>query len=123
MVQQCARLAQATRAGVEAMGLGLFAKRPSNGVTAINVPSGVDGKQLAKVMYDRFHVMVAGGQGEMAGKIIRIAHMGYISSDDVLAGLDALEQALNALGHRVPGGAGVKAASAALGRSAVVTAA
>ena len=101
-VQRCASLAQTTRAGVDAFGLTLFAARPSNGVTAVHVPSGVDGKQLVKLMYDRSHVMIAGGQGEMAGKIFRFAHMGYIGPDDVKAGFGALEQALGELGYRVP---------------------
>ncbi len=121
-IQHCARMAQATRTGVEAMGLSLFSKRPSNGVTAVNVPAGVDGKQLTKLMYDRSHVMVAGGQGEMAGKIFRFAHMGYISPDDVLAGLSALEQALVELGYKGPAGDGVKAAQAVFGRAPAVTA-
>jgi aspartate aminotransferase-like enzyme len=120
MIQRCALMAQATRAGVEAMGLSLFAKRPSNGVTAVTVPAGVDGKRLTKLMYDRWGVMVAGGQGELVGKIFRIAHMGYIAPEDVLAGLDAVEQALAALGHQVAVGEGVKAARAVLGRSAPV---
>ncbi len=114
MIQRCALMAQAARAGVEAMGLSVFAKRPSNGVTAVTVPSGVDGKQLTKLMYERSGVMVAGGQGEMAGKIFRIAHMGYISADDVLAGLRALEEALTALGYTVKPGEGLKAAQAVL---------
>lgn len=120
-IQRCALMAQATRAGVEAMGLSLFAKRPSNGVTAVTIPQSVDGKQLTKLMYDRSHVMVAGGQGEMAGKIFRIAHMGYISPDDILAGLEALEQALGALGHTVLPGEGVKAARAVFSAAAAVT--
>lgn len=118
MVQRCARLAQATRAGIEAMGLRGFAKRPSNGVTAVVVPPGVDGKQLTKLMYDRWQVMVAGGQGEMAGQIFRIAHMGYISADDVLAGLAALEQSLMSLGYRATAGGGVSAAKAVLDHAA-----
>ena len=113
-VQRCAQLAQATRAGMEGLGLSLFAKRPSNGVTAVNVPSGVDGKQLTKLMHDRSHVMVAGGQGDMAGKIFRFAHMGYIGADDILAGLTALEQALTELGAKVPVGEGIRAAKALL---------
>lgn len=112
VIQRCRLMAQATRAGIDAMGLRLFAQRPSNGVTAVSVPAGVDGKQLAKLMYDRSHVMVAGGQGEMAGKVVRLAHMGYISPDDVLAGLAALEGALVALGHEVAIGKGVQAARA-----------
>ena len=114
-IQRCALMAQATRAGVESIGLSLFSKRPSNGVTAVNVPAGVDGKQLTKVMYDRSNVMVAGGQGEMAGKVFRFAHMGYISPDNVLAGLAALEQALSELGYRVTSGQAVKAAQAVFG--------
>ena len=121
-IQRCAQMAHATRAGVEAMGLTLFAKRPSNGVTAVNVPSGVDGKQLTKLMYDRSHVMVAGGQGEMAGKIFRFAHMGYISPEDVLAGFSALEDALTTLGYKGSVGDGVKAAQVVFGRRAAVTA-
>ncbi len=120
MIQRCARMAQAARAGAEALGLRLFATRPSNGVTAVTVPSGVDGKQLTALMYERSRVMVAGGQGEMAGKIFRIAHMGYISPEDVLAGLSALEQALTTLGHRFSAGAGVAAARAVLGSPASV---
>jgi aspartate aminotransferase-like enzyme len=104
MIQRCALMAQAARAGVQAIGLRLFARRPSNGVTAVTVPPGVDGKQLTTLMYDRSHVMVAGGQGEMAGKIFRIAHMGFISPKDVLAGLAALEQALVAMGQPVTHG-------------------
>jgi len=65
-------------------------------------------------MYDQSKVMVAGGQGEMAGKIFRFAHMGYISPEDVLAGFAALEQALGTLNYRFTSGSGVKAAQAVL---------
>jgi len=111
-IQRCARMAEATRAAARALSLELFAKRPSNGVTAMKVPGNVDGKQLTKTMYEQSRVMVAGGQGEMAGKIFRFAHMGYISPEDVLAGVTALEQALSTLGVTVATGAGVRAAQA-----------
>ena len=117
MVQRSAQMAAATRAGMNAMGLSLFSKRPSNGVTAVNVPAGLDGKQLTSTMYERSRVMAAGGQGEMAGKLFRFAHMGYISPEDVLAGLAAVETALGALGLTVPAGVGVAAAKAVFGRS------
>ncbi len=118
MIQRCALMAQATRTAAQSMGLTLFSKRPSNGVTAINIPAGVDGKQLTKIMYDRSHVMVAGGQGDMAGKIFRVAHMGYISPEDVLAGLQALEEALVSLGYKGPAGEGVKAARVVFAQAA-----
>ena len=95
----------------------------SNGVTSVTVPDGVDGKQLTKLMYDRWHVMVAGGQGDMAGKIFRFAHMGFISADDVLAGLEALEASLSELGYQRPAGASTKAARAVLGQSTPMEAA
>ncbi len=120
MIQRCGLMAQATRAAAEALGLPLFSKRPSNGVTAVSVPSGVDGKQLVKLMYDQSHVMVAGGQGDMAGKIFRFAHMGYISPDDVLKGVDALEQALSTLKYAVKPGTGRKAAEAVIRQTAAV---
>ncbi|MBI4597560.1 MAG: alanine--glyoxylate aminotransferase family protein [Candidatus Omnitrophica bacterium] len=102
-IARCASMAEATRAGAKALGLTLFSKRPSNGVTAINVPAGIDGKKLTKTMYERSHVMVAGGQGEMEGKIFRFAHMGFISPEDIAAGLTALEGALTELGYKAVG--------------------
>jgi len=120
MIERCALMAKATRVAAQTLGLTLFSKRPSNGVTAINVPAGVDGKQLTKVMYDRAKVMVAGGQGDMAGKIFRFAHMGFISPEDVLAGLGALEQALGELGYKAAPGQGVNAAKAVFSQAAPV---
>ena len=103
-------MAQATRAGCQAMGLSLFAKRPSNGVTAVNVPAGVDGKKLVKQIQDRYHVTLAGGQGEMAGKLLRIAHMGFIGPFDTLTALASIELALAELGAKISLGTGVGAA-------------
>jgi aspartate aminotransferase-like enzyme len=120
MVQRAAGQASAARAGVAAMGLSLLAKRPSNGVTAVRMPEGLDGRQVTKRMSEHSGVMVAGGQGELTGKIIRLAHMGYIGPDDLLAGLAALEEALTALRHPVPRGAGVAAAQAALAQAGAV---
>lgn len=118
MLQRFAVMAQGVRAGVEAMELRLFARRPSNGVTAITMPEGVDGKKVTKTMFERSGVMIAGGQGEMEGKLVRIAHMGAITPDDLLAGLTALEGALGALGHAVPTGEGARAAQAVFGQLA-----
>jgi aspartate aminotransferase-like enzyme len=82
------KLADATRAAMKALGLELFAPdAASDAVTAARVPQGVDGEKLVKVMRDEYGVTIAGGQGEMKGKIIRIAHMGYISEFDIILGL------------------------------------
>jgi len=120
VIQRAQLMAQATRAGVEAMGLALFAKRPANAVTAVSVPNGVDGKRLLKHLQDRYHVTLAGGQGEMAGKIFRVAHMGYITPFDILVALAALELSLLELGVSITPGEGLKAAQALIGSLAPV---
>ncbi|PIQ87573.1 MAG: aminotransferase [Candidatus Omnitrophica bacterium CG11_big_fil_rev_8_21_14_0_20_45_26] len=96
-----AQLAEATRAGVKALGLSFFAKeRPSNGLTSIEVPAGVDGSKLVKIMRDEKGVTMAGGQGSMKGQIFRMAHMGFIGQEDLRIGFSVLTETLNALGYR-----------------------
>lgn len=88
--ERTATLAASVRAGAARLGLSVFARRPSNALTAIAVPGA---KRVIEAMHAR-GVRVAAGQGELAGKIIRIAHMGHITNSDVQAGLKALGQAL-----------------------------
>ena len=102
-----ARLAKATREAVAALGLQLFADRPSNAITAVCVPTGVDGKKLVGRMRDVYGVTITGGQGEMDGKIFRIAHLGYMERFDTIIAIAALEMALSDLGFPVIRGKGV----------------
>ena len=87
------RLGFACREGVKAMGLELFSPDEDRSavVTAIRVPAGVDGEAIVRAMRERSGVTVAGGQGELRGKIVRIGHIGEIDLDDVTAALAALE--------------------------------
>ncbi|HCZ07512.1 MAG: serine---pyruvate transaminase [Thermotogota bacterium] len=103
-------LGDATRAAVKALGLELFAKKPGNVLTAVKVPEGVDGKKLVSFMRDNWGVTVAGGQGHLKGKIIRIAHLGWVSPFDTITAISALEMALDKFGYKVELGAGVRAA-------------
>ena len=115
------RLAFACRAGVKALGLELFSPDEDRSavVTAIRVPEGVDGAAVARAMRERSGVTVAGGQGELKGKIVRIGHIGYVSLDDVAAALEALGLALAATGVSIDPGAGPEAArDAYAGRAA-----
>jgi aspartate aminotransferase-like enzyme len=104
-------LAEATRAGLKNIGLQLYSRSPSRSVTAAWVPDGVKGGELVRYMRDRMGVGLAGGQGKLKGKIIRIGHMGFIDEYDILSALSALEIALNHFGVAVRYGAGVEAAS------------
>ncbi len=105
------RLARATRAGAEALGLELFAKAtPSPALTALVAPKGVDSEKIVAA-YSRAHnITIAGGQGEMKGKVFRLGHMGYAAEFDVITALAALEQVLADLGQPVDFGASIAAA-------------
>jgi aspartate aminotransferase-like enzyme len=103
-------LAKATRAAVKAMGLEVYSKDPADAVTAIVLPAGMDGKALEKTLASKYGVTVAGGQGDLVGKVIRVAHMGYMDKFDVITAFAAIEMALNDMGHKVKLGSGVAAA-------------
>ncbi|MGH7276972.1 MAG: pyridoxal-phosphate-dependent aminotransferase family protein, partial [Candidatus Rokuibacteriota bacterium] len=64
------RLARATRAGAEALGLELFAKAtPSPALTAVAAPKGVDSEKIVNAYSQAHNITIAGGQGEMKGKV------------------------------------------------------
>lgn len=108
-------LAEATRRGVEGIGLCLLAhSSPSPAATGVWVPEGIDGGALTKYLRDRLGVTIAGGQGKLKGKILRLAHIGYADSFDVVVGLSALEMALRHFGHDVAFGRGPGAAEEVL---------
>ena len=75
--------------------LEFFAKQPANTLTAAKVPPGINGEKLVSVMRDEKGVTMAGGQGEMKGKIFRIAHFGYIKEEDIKTGISILKETLN----------------------------
>ncbi len=104
-------LAKATRAGMEALGLKLVARRPADGLTAVYFPAGLDGKAFLNRLESRFGVKLAGGQGPLKGRIFRIAHMGMLDELDVLSAIAAIELVLHEMGLPVALGAGVAAAS------------
>jgi aspartate aminotransferase-like enzyme len=109
------RLAKASRAAVQALGLKLVAESPANGVTAVYGPEGMDTGKLINLMRDKYGVTMAGGQSGLKGKIVRIGHMGYVSEEDLLVGIGTLEKALKELGYEFEAGAGLQAAQGVLG--------
>jgi aspartate aminotransferase-like enzyme len=112
------RLSLATKAAVQAMGLELYARDyPSDVLTAVLAPAGVDGQKVVSELRKR-GIWIAGGQAQAKGKIFRIAHMGYIDELDLLGTIGGLEAVLNELGYKVPYGAGLKAAQEVLNKEA-----
>lgn len=105
------RLAVATRAAVDALGLELYPVRAaaSDTVTAIRNPKGLTDAEVRKVMQDTYHVLVQGGQGSVKGQIFRIGHMGIADWPDLLVCFAALERILLKQGRISQPGAGVRA--------------
>ncbi|MEW6583154.1 MAG: alanine--glyoxylate aminotransferase family protein [Actinomycetota bacterium] len=105
-------LGAACRAGVQALGLSLVGPDDpeANVVTAFWPPDGVEGRAIPRLLRERFGVQVAGGQGKLQGKVVRIGHCGFTAYPDILVGVGALEQVLDELGVQVTLGAGLAAA-------------
>ncbi|MGB8760452.1 MAG: alanine--glyoxylate aminotransferase family protein [Candidatus Sulfotelmatobacter sp.] len=106
-----------TRAGVQALGLKLYATSPASALTAVRSPEGIDSGKIIKEFRESFDAVVANGQGEMKGQLFRIAHIGYYDYLDTIGILGALEHVLaRCTGKTVEYGAAVRAAQQAYAR-------
>lgn len=111
LVKNAATLAACTRAAAGALGMPLVAPRAyGDALTALHPPAGIDSGAIVKALKADFASTVAGGQGELKGKILRIAHLGYYDATDIFGLLATLEVVLHRLGHRFDLGAGMAAA-------------
>lgn len=107
-----ARMARATRAAIEAIGLKIFASVPADSLTSVVNPEGISANGIYAGLRDRANITIAGGQDQLKGKIFRVAHMGYFDELDVLTVLSALEIILQQEGYRTfTPGASIAAAS------------
>ena len=105
------RLANVIRKAVQALGLELYSKEsPSNSVTAILAPPGIDGQAVYKNLREKYGITAAGGQDKARGKIFRIAHLGYSDRFDVIIAIAGIEMVLKGMGHPVKLGTGVAVA-------------
>jgi aspartate aminotransferase-like enzyme len=110
LIENAQQLAAATRAACGALGLELLSPaHPSGAVTAVKAPPGLSSSVIVEEFHEKFGSIIADGQGEMAGRIFRIAHLGYYDIADLFALMAELELIL--LAHDVPVklGAGVAA--------------
>ncbi|TMF95078.1 MAG: alanine--glyoxylate aminotransferase family protein [Chloroflexi bacterium] len=114
--QRHARLARATQAGLEALGFQLFARDGyrSHTVTSALPPPGLDVNALRKLLDARYGVVIAGGQGKMTGKMVRVGHLGAVAEGDVVQVIWAIEQALEELDIAPADGRGVAAITASV---------
>ena len=109
------QLAEATRAGIKALGLSLLAeKSPSDALTVVRVPEGIDGARIPKLFQELYNITIVGGQDRLRGKVFRLAHMGYVDAFDVVTMMAAVEFVLHRLGYPIEWGTGVRAAQEVL---------
>ncbi len=115
------RLGRAARAGAKAMGLELFSPDEDRSavVTAVRAPEGIDAGDVVKALRDRFGMTLAGGQGELQGKIVRLGHIGWFDVFDIATMLAAIELVLAELGADIERGVAVTAALEAYEHSRV----
>jgi aspartate aminotransferase-like enzyme len=114
--EMCAAM---TRAGVQALGLKLFAPTsPAAALTAVTAPAGADSTAICKRFREQFGAVVANGQAEMKGQLFRIAHIGYYDYLDTVGVLAALEHVIADLTQKkVEFGCTVRAAQAVYARA------
>ncbi|HYX39172.1 MAG TPA: alanine--glyoxylate aminotransferase family protein [Oligoflexus sp.] len=106
-----ARMAKACRNAAEAIGLPLLAQsHPSQALTAVRLPDTLDGSALVKTCRDKYGAIFAGGQDQLKGKIIRVAHLGLVDHLDLIGAVAALEMGLHNLGYSHALGSGAAAA-------------
>jgi aspartate aminotransferase-like enzyme len=103
-------MARTTREGLKALGFQLLSSSPSNAVTAAFPPEGVSSVELSKRLEGDLGIKIAGGQGELKQKIVRIAHLGYFDLLDVFSVLSAVELCLLKMGARIELGSSLQAA-------------
>jgi aspartate aminotransferase-like enzyme len=118
LVDNAELAAEMTRAGVKALGLKLFTSAPGAALTAIASPAGFDSGKIVKEFRESFSAVVANGQGDMKGKLFRIAHIGYYDFLDTIGILAALEHVLATVTDQsVEYGIAVRAAQEVFARS------
>lgn len=103
------RLAEGIRIGVKALGLNLLSKSPSNAITAVLMPDGIEFKKFNDALKHEFGITVAGGQENYKGKLFRISHLGYYDDFDMISMISALEFALKKVGYKFEPASGVSA--------------
>lgn len=107
-------VADALRAGLKAMHLTspVAEQDRLNQLTVVNLPEDIDDQELRSKLLNEYIIEVGRGLGRFSGKVIRIGLMGESCvGANVLLLLSALEAILPQLGHEVPQGEAVKAAS------------
>src|SRR5262249_16858375 len=108
-----ARLAEACRRTVKAIGLNVLARKSaeySNTLTAVCMPEGFDSDAYLAHAQRTLGLPLGPGLGDVKGKIFRIGHLGSLNEMELLGALAGVEMTLTSFGVSIPLGAGLAAA-------------
>ncbi len=108
---------EALYAGLGAVGLSPFAREEDRSVSivALNYPEGLEDGPFRRTLAERFRVLVAGGFGDLKGKVFRVGCMGEVSAYHVMRTISAVSSTLAMMGFEADAGAGLAAAQEKLG--------
>ena len=111
-----AALAERSERLLVALGLEIFPTQPNTALTVAKMPGSLDSSTLLSKLEKQYGLKLANGQDNLKGKIIRLAHMGYIDQFDILAAIAGIELVLLEMGHAIEPGVGVAAAQRVFAR-------
>lgn len=97
------KISEAVQAGVKALGLNFFAEDAYRSEVLTSFTCDIDTNTIRKTMQEKYNIMVAGGQKDLKGKIIRIGHMGAVTNENIYYTLDSLKKSLEEHGHKSKG--------------------
>jgi aspartate aminotransferase-like enzyme len=99
--------------GLSAMGLSPFVKKEEDrsiSIVALNYLDGLQDKTFRSTLADKFKVLVAGGFGDLKGKVFRVGCMGEVSPYHVMRTISAISSTLAMMGYDIDAQAGLKTA-------------
>lgn len=98
--------------GLSAIGLTPFAKKEDRSISiiALNYLNGLEDKTFRDTLAEKFKVLVAGGFGNLKGKVFRVGCMGEVNRYHVMRTISAISSTLAMMGFDTDAQAGLKTA-------------
>jgi len=99
-------------AGLTAIGFTPFAKEDDRSISiiALNYLEGLEDKTFRDTLAQKFRVLVAGGFGNLKGKVFRVGCMGEVNKYHVMRTISAISSTLSMMGYQTDAKAGLKTA-------------
>ena len=99
--------------GLSAIGLTPYVAKEEDrsiSIVALNYLDGLEDKTFRNILANKFRVLVAGGFGDLKGKVFRVGCMGEVSPYHVMRTISAISSTLAMMGYDTDSKAGLKTA-------------